>query len=132
MNSTEKEFLDSLGIFIKPHIINRYSTKTQKELDKETRFYYYKKRYKTYINKENIFYDKEVSCSMKYKQYAFYKMTHLSNEDPFFDFYFTLKPNAPKLVAKEKNNKPAIEEYKYPVKPGTFMRQRGKVVVSFE
>ena len=127
MSPEEKIFLDDMAIYIKPSIVNKYHN----SFGEHTRFYYYRDRIKTFINAENIFYDKEVSSTLSYKKNAFYKMTHLSKEDPFFDFYFTLKHDSPSLVVKKNERKGYHQRKKCTDKSSAFGRENGNFVVNF-
>ena len=42
---------------------------------------------------------------LAYNKNVFYKMTTMSNQDTFFDYYFKLKNNLPKIVVKKSNRK---------------------------
>jgi len=57
------------------------------------------------VGKDNIDYDYEVSSTLAYNKNVFYKMTTMSNQDTFFDYYFKLKNDLPKIVVKKSNRK---------------------------
>jgi hypothetical protein len=132
MNASDKGFLDKMGIYINPSIINEYHKRGHRGHGAGTRFYYYRNRHKIFINPENISYDKEVSSTLHYKKNAFYKMSHLCNEDPFFDFYFTLKSDTPKSVIKRNERKGYAVRSPVPPRNGCFERKHGKFVVKFQ
>jgi hypothetical protein len=126
MTPEDKSILKSLGVFISPEVVNRYHHK-QTAKEPSTRFYYFVERQKTYVPPENVSYDYEVSSTLSYKKNCFYKMSHLSNLDAYFDFFFMLKDECPKTVVRRKNiaTKRKGTSAGYSIKHGNF-------VVSFD
>ena len=100
MNDYENQVLTDFKVFCPKEVVAKYNHKHQK--DKEwTRFYYYKDKKRHAIGKENLDYDYEVSSTLAYNKNVFYKMTTMSNQDTFFDYYFKLKNDLPKIVVKK-------------------------------
>tara|TARA_R110000744_G_scaffold80657_4_gene158397 strand:- start:1047 stop:1454 length:408 start_codon:yes stop_codon:yes gene_type:complete len=102
MNVDDKELLTNLKIFCPPNIVTKYSHK-QAAPKEWIRFYYYKNKKKKLIFPQNIEYDYEVSSTLNYNKNTFYKMTTMSNQDGYFDYYFKLKDNLPNVVIKKSN-----------------------------
>jgi hypothetical protein len=126
MTPEDKSILDSLGIYISPHIVNKYHHHHSSK-EPHTRFYYFVNRQKTYVPPENVSYDKEVSSTLCYKKNCFYKMSHLSKVDAYFDYYFMLKPDCPKTIVKRKN---VSTKAKMPI--AGYQKRNGKFVLSFD
>lgn len=125
MTPEDKSILDNLGIYISPDIVNRYyHQQTSKE--PRTRFYYFVDRQKTFVPCENVSYDGEVSSTLCYKKNCFYKMSHLSKVDAYFDYYFMLKPECPKTVVKRKS-----VATKAPTPAMSYQKRNGKFTVEF-
>jgi len=136
MNANDKKTLDDLGIYIDPAIITKYSHKNSNPED-WCRFYYYKNKKKTLVN--NISYDNEVSSTLNYKKNTFYLMSIMSHKDPYFDYYFCLKPDLPKCIVKKSNrnvkfNKPKnkIDLHEYKHKDYDRCPKTGKIIVRFD
>jgi len=104
MNDYENNVLTDFKVYCPPEIIQKYN---HKHINSKnwTRFYYYKDKKRHAVGKENISYDYEVSSTLSYNKNVFYKMTTMSNQDGFFDYYFKLKNNLPKIVVKKSNRK---------------------------
>jgi len=134
MNPSDIELLNNLKIYCSPEIVAKYKHK-QKKPQEWTRFYYYKqKRYK--IPNENIQYDYEVSSTLNYNKNVFYKMTAMSNNDGYFDYYYKLKDELPNVVVKKSNRygksqatqlKVLSEKPSVPTCPDT-----GKFIINFQ
>ena len=104
MNSIDDEILKNLKIYCPANIITKYSHKHKIPSD-WIRFYYYKDKQRQEASMDDIAFDYEVSSTLNYKKNVFYKMTTMSNTDAFFDYYFKLKNDLPKIVVKKSNRK---------------------------
>jgi len=135
MNDNDVDLLDNLKIYCDPSIVTKYSHK-QTNPKEWVRFYYYKKKRRHIVNKENISYDYEVSSTLNYNKNVFYKMTSMSASDGYFDYYFKLKDHLPSTVVKKSNRenksersrrlppKKSIKDYE--------MTKDGKFIVRFD
>lgn len=104
MNEYENQILTDFKVYCPKEVVAKYNHKHQKDKD-WTRFYYYKDKKRHAVGKDNIDYDYEVSSTLAYNKNVFYKMTTMSNQDTFFDYYFKLKNDLPKIVVKKSNRK---------------------------
>ena len=104
MNEYENNVLTDFKVYCPTSVIQKYNHKHQNQKN-WTRFYYYKDKKRHAVGKDNIAYDYEVSSTLSYNKNVFYKMTTMSNQDGFFDYYFKLKNNLPKIVVKKSNRK---------------------------
>ena len=137
MNTKEKQILNSLGVYIDPKVTNKYNHKHSNP-DEWTRFYYYKNRQSFRIPGSSILYDAEVSSTNSLHRNTFYKMSHLSQSDLFYDYFFCLKPNIGDFVLKEKkikrgkniSNSINLNISKIPHQP-VLRNDKGQVLVSF-
>ena len=111
MNTHDIDLLNNLKIFCPPNIVTKYSHKQQAPKD-WTRFYYDKNKKRHLVKPENIDYDYEVSSTLNYNKYVFYKMTTMSNQDGYFNYYFKLKDNLPNVVIKKSNRHNKSEKTK--------------------
>ena len=102
MNDYENKILTDLKIFCPKEVVAKYKHKHTKEKD-WTRFFYYKSKRRHFVSPTNIEYDYEVSSTLAYNKNVFYKMTTMSNQDTFFDYYFKLKNELQKIVVKKSN-----------------------------
>ena len=73
--------------------------------DEWVSLWFYKNRKKTEIENENLKSDKEITSKLEYNINTFYKMTALSEDDDFFDYYYRLKPKVDKGNIMKKNNR---------------------------
>jgi|TARA_R110000765_G_scaffold18336_4_gene49247 hypothetical protein len=134
MNANDKKALRDLSISMSDDMIKKYKHKNT-DPDEWIRFYYYKNKKKTLV--EDLDYDFEVSSTLNYKTNTMYLMSIMSQKDPYFDYYFTLKSDLPKCIIKKSNrnksdnvrNKTKINNYKtdYERCPKT-----GKIIVRFD
>ena len=67
--------------------------------------WFYKNRKRTFIENKNITTDKEITSKLEYNINTFYKMTTLSAEDDYFDYFYRLKPTVDKGNILKKNNR---------------------------
>ncbi len=104
MNDYENNVLTDFKVFCPTDVIQKYKHKHTNDKN-WTRFYYYKDKKRHQVGNENIEFDYEVSSTLAYNKNVFYKMTTMSNQDGFFDYYFKLKNNLPKIVVKKSNRK---------------------------
>lgn len=134
MDDYEIEGLKELGVYCPKEIIQKYKHKHMKA-NEWTRFYYYKNKRRIIVGTENIEYDYEVSSTLAYNKNVFYKMTTMSSSDTFFDYYFKLKPELPKVVIKysnRKNERQAKNAWKNPPKPPRHICPKtGRVIIKF-
>ena len=130
MNEYEQGVLTDFKVFCPKHVIQKYKHKHQDE-SAWTRFYYYKDKQRTAVPPDNIDYDYEVSSTLAYNKNVFYKMTTMSNSDTFFDYYFKLKPELPKVVVKSSNRKSQRLKRFQDQKPKPEFTKDGKVIVRF-
>ena len=100
MNSKEKIILDSLGIYIDEAIIKKYSRSVTHPAE-WSRFYYYRNKKRTEVKTSQVLTDLQVSSTNLLHRGTFYKMTHLSNDDLFFDYYYKLKDTIGTCVVKK-------------------------------
>jgi len=106
MNDYENQVLTDFKVFCPKEVVAKYNHKHQNQAKNAwTRFYYYKDKKRHAVGKENLDYDYEVSSTLAYNKNVFYKMTTMSNQDTFFDYYFKLKNDLPKIVVKKSNRK---------------------------
>ena len=130
MNDYENGVLSDFKVYCPKYIIQKYKHKHQEEAD-WTRFYYYKNKQRTIVPKTNIDYDYEVSSTLAYNKNVFYKMTTMSNSDTFFDYYFKLKPELPKIIVKSSNRRDHKMKKLKQQFPKPEIAANGKVVVRF-
>jgi len=104
MNDYENQVLTDFKVFCPKEVVAKYNHKHQNQKN-WTRFYYYKDKKRHIVGKDNLEYDYEVSSTLAYNKNVFYKMTTMSNQDTFFDYYFKLKNDLPKIVVKKSNRK---------------------------
>ena len=102
MNIFDDEILKNLKIYCPANIITKYSHKHKIPSD-WIRFYYYKNKQQQTATMDDIAFDYEVSSTLNYKKNVFYKMTTMSSEDNYFDYFFKLKSDLPKCVVKKSN-----------------------------
>ena len=103
MNDYENQVLTDFKVFCPKEVVAKYNHKHQNHNKDWTRFYYYQDKKKTMVGADNVDYDYEVTSTLAYNKNCFYKMTNMSSRDTFFDYYFKLKNNLPKIVAKKSN-----------------------------
>jgi len=102
MDTYDIQTLSDLKVYCPPEIVAKYNHKHNNPKN-WSRFYYYRNKKKTLVPNNNIEYDYEVSSTLAYNKNVFYKMTTMSHDDNFFDYYFKLKPDLPKCVIKKSN-----------------------------
>jgi len=102
MDSNDTEILTGLKCFCPPEIVQKYNHK-HNDAKNWSRFYYYRDKKKTLVTNNNIDYDYEVTSTLSYNKNVFYKMTTMSMDDNFFDYYFKLKSDLPKCIVKKSN-----------------------------
>ena len=104
MNDYENNVLTDFKVFCPTDVIQKYKHKHTN--DKNQIILRYSLLLLIHqVGNENIEFDYEVSSTLAYNKNVFYKMTTMSNQDGFFDYYFKLKNNLPKLVVKKSNRK---------------------------
>jgi len=131
MNDYENGVLTDFKVYCPKYIIQKYKHKHQNE-EQWTRFYYYKDKKRLNVPPLNMDYDYEVSSTLAYNKNVFYKMTTMSNSDTFFDYYFKLKSDLPKVVVKSSNRKSQrLKSLKAPEEPRE-LTEDGKFVVRFQ
>ncbi len=70
---------------------------------KWSKFYFYRNRTKTEVSIDNIKSDFEITSSLEYQQDIFYKLSHLSDSDCTFDYFYKLKTDIPNIIFKKNN-----------------------------
>ena len=133
MNKREKSLLKSLGIYIDPKIYKKYNH-SHSNPDDWVRFYYYKNRKPFLVPASNIRYDNEVTSTNSLHRNTFYKMSHLSKTDSYYDYYYKLKEDVGSCIIKEnkrlnKADKVSADKFKLVPPP---QNENGKFVISFE
>ena len=68
-----------------------------------SKFYFYKNLEKTQVSPKDIKCDYEVTSSLEYQQDIFYKLSHLSDNDSTFDYFYKLKTDIPNIMFKQNN-----------------------------
>lgn len=137
MNKTDEELLKNLKIYCPPSIITKYKHKQQKPKD-WTRFYYYKNKRRHLVEGSAVSYDYEVSSTLNYNKNTFYKMTTMSSQDGYFDYYFKLKDHLPNVVVKKcnrHNKSDKVQQITPPYKnkfSNYEMTDDGKFIVRFD
>ena len=108
-----------------------------------SKFYFYRNRSKTVVLPENIKCDFEVTSSLEYQQDIFYKLSHLSDNDSTFDYYYKLKTDIPNILFKQNNryktpqatnkrtNKPRTSHWKNNPTQVFNVNKDGKIEVTF-
>tara|TARA_R110002020_G_scaffold343810_1_gene558157 strand:- start:10069 stop:10464 length:396 start_codon:yes stop_codon:yes gene_type:complete len=131
MNDYENGVLTDFKVYCPKYIIQKYKHKHQ-NAEQWTRFYYYKDKKRLCVPPQNMDYDYEVSSTLAYNKNVFYKMTTMSNSDTFFDYYFKLKSDLPKVVVKSSNRKSQrLKSLKVPEEPRELTKD-GKFIVRFQ
>lgn len=100
--------------------------------------WFYKQRRKTSVLPNQISTDRVITSKLEYQKDIFYKMSSMSREDSYFDYYFKLKDNTPKDLVKKNNrykksnpHKKIIKVNEYQSKP--YKRDAsGKFIVTFK
>ena len=131
MNTRDSSLLKSLGIFCNPDIKKKYDHK-HADPDKWVRFYYYKKRKPFLVPISNIRFDAEVSSTNSLHKHTFYKMSHLSKTDLYYDFYYKLKDDVNDCVIKENKRLNKKSKIKNEYKETREIDENGLFVVRFE
>jgi hypothetical protein len=133
MDTYEKSLLSDFKVYCPKYIIQKYNHKHAAG-DNWTRFYYYKRKKRYAVPPCNVDFDYEVSSTLAYNKSVFYKMSTMSNSDTFFDYYFKLKPELPKIVIKSSNRKTKNQLNKicFPAADNHQFSSDGKILVKFE
>jgi len=123
-----EDYLIPAGLNVSPH----------KHRDKENwvSLWFYKGRQKQKVHPSEIQADKIITSKLEYQNNIFYKMSSMSKEDSYFDYYFKLKENSPKDLVKKNNRYKKLNpkrKYKfneYKAKP--YKKDpNGKFIVTF-
>lgn len=134
MNPDDTELLNNLKIFCPPNIVAKYKHKQQNPKE-WVRFYYYKNKKRHIVDADAVSYDYEVSSTLNYNKQTFYKMTTMSTQDGYFDYYFKLKEHLPNVVVKKSNRHNKSEKTQQitpPYKKNNYeMTEDGKFIVRF-
>jgi|TARA_R110000824_G_scaffold36306_6_gene113032 hypothetical protein len=133
MDTKEKKLLRSLGIYINPTMYKKYSH-THSNPGDWVRFYYYKDRKPFLVPTSNIRFDSEVTSTNSLHRNTFYKMTHLSKTDKYYDYYYKLKPEVDSCVIQKnkrlnKVDKATVDKFKLDPPP---RNKDGKFIIKFE
>lgn len=130
MSKSDKSLLKSLGIYLDPKLNKKYKHQ-HADPEEWVRFYYYKNRKPFIVPRSNIRYDAEVTSTNSLHKHTFYKMSHLSKTDAYYDYFYKLKDDIDDCIVKE--NKRLTKHYKNHVKPPPPERNaEGRFVVRFE
>tara|TARA_Y100001963_G_scaffold157069_1_gene252259 strand:+ start:1694 stop:2119 length:426 start_codon:yes stop_codon:yes gene_type:complete len=68
-----------------------------------TKFYWYRDRTRTEVKADKVKEDKVITSRLDYCKNTFYKISAMSSQDEYFDYYFKLKDNVDKVVVKKNN-----------------------------
>ena len=132
MDKKDKSLLKSLGVYIDPKLNKKYKHKHSSPED-WVRFYYYKQRKPFIVPRSNIRYDAEVTSTNSLHKHTFYKMSHLSKTDSYYDYYYKLKEDVDECVVKENKRLTKQSKFNKNFKPPPPERdENGKFVVRFE
>lgn len=88
--------------FLVPADINLNPHKHREE-EKWVSLWFYKNRRKTLVYPEQINVDKVITSKLQYQKNIFYKMSSMSEEDVYFDYFFRLKDKKGKNLIKKNN-----------------------------
>ena len=98
--------------------------------------WFYKGRHKSMVLADQLESDKIITSKLEYQKNIFYKMSSMSNEDEYFDYFFKLKDGSPNNLVKKNNrykktNPRKKKKYNdYQAKP--YKRDKdGKFIVTF-
>tara|TARA_R110000787_G_scaffold100819_2_gene205945 strand:+ start:1762 stop:2163 length:402 start_codon:yes stop_codon:yes gene_type:complete len=133
MNKREKSLLKSLGVYIDPKINKKYNHE-HADPEEWVRFYYYKNRKPFLVPNSNIRYESEVTSTNSLHRNTFYKMSHLSKTDSYYDYYYKLKEDVGSCIIKEnkrlnKIKKKSNKKFKLIPPP---QDENGKYIIKFE
>ena len=65
--------------------------------------WFYKGRHKSMVLADQLESDKIITSKLEYQKNIFYKMSSMSNEDEYFDYFFKLKDGSPNNLVKKNN-----------------------------
>ena len=65
------------------------------------KFYWYRDRTKQEVNEYSIKHDKVITSRLDYCRNTFYKISAMSQQDEYFDYFFKLKDNIDKTIVKK-------------------------------
>ena len=65
------------------------------------KFYWYRDRTKQEVDQNKIKQDKVITSRLDYCRDTFYKISAMSAQDEYFDYFFKLKPHLDKTVVKK-------------------------------
>ena len=89
------------------YVSNEYQASCTKhkhrDLSQWSKIYFYKDRQKTIVPPDTIKVDHEITSSLEYQHNIFYKLSHLSDNDATFDYYYKLKSDVPSILFKPNN-----------------------------
>ena len=71
--------------------------------DKWVRLWFYKDRRKMSVSKKNLGVDIEITSKLEYQTDTFYKISQLSADDYYFDYFYKLKTGLPTDIFKKNN-----------------------------
>ena len=111
---------------IKPEVFNQYVNKHSR--DESSNCFYYKRHKKKLVFSSNIQSELLIDKLQNYKKNTFYKIQTI--QDPYFDYYKKLKPDAPNEFATENKD---LEYYKENNKYKSHSyNEVGKKTITFE
>lgn len=106
-----------------------HTKRKHRKKDKWVRLWFFKDRRRIPISKDDISSDTEITSKLEYQTGTFYKISQLSADDYYFDYYYKLKTGLPADIFK-KNNR-----YKTPLADATRNdrnRRQGKADSTIE
>lgn len=94
-------------VYIPNELFNQKRKHRKKE--KWVRLWFYKNRRKSEVDPDKLKIDIDITSKLEYQKGTFYKISQLSEDDLYFDYFYKLKCGLPKDIFK-KNNR-----YKTPI-----------------
>jgi len=80
-----------------------HTKRKHRKRDKWVRLWFFKDRRKTQIPKKQVSSDLEITSKLEYQIGTFYKISQLSSDDYYFDYYYKLKEGLPPDIFKKNN-----------------------------
>jgi hypothetical protein len=110
--------------------------------DKWVRLWFYKDRHKKSLQARKIKNDFDITSKLEYQNGTFYKISQLSDDDSYFDYFYKLKSGLPKDIFKKNNRfktplanarcRKTRERWKEPGERVYNVNEKGNHVVKFE
>jgi hypothetical protein len=119
-----EEYGEGKNVYIPNELFNQSHIHRKKE--QWVRLWFYKNRKKYEVKPNEIQMDYDITSKLEYQKGTFYKISQLSHDDNYFDYYYKLKTGLPKDIFK-KNNR-----YKTPISSSRINpRTKSKKPVSY-